>query len=283
MKRLWSAAPTLSTFLVVALPLSVPCVLSATDAHAAGRPAPAVRSVGQVPGHPLVLYPGREGTAAAYCPQGMKPTGGGATVESDLRSAVFFRKSAPDAAGNRWVVQAYNASDEVQTVHPRVICTTDSSITQRPEADVPLQPGESVHSAASCGNARYAVGGGFEAGSRTFVSISDSPDIRSWSAMAKYTDYSPDAPPSYLRTFVVCSDTEPVWRSGTTATLAVGEVGMATAECPAGQVPLSGGGAGSLDVLLTTSAPTATGWTVWAKNTGFDPHTLFASVMCAVP
>ncbi|MER6300525.1 hypothetical protein ABT247_13270 [Kitasatospora sp. NPDC001539] len=220
---------------------------------------------------------------AAYCPQGTKPTGGGASVDSDLRSAVYFRKSLPDPAGNRWVLQAYNASPDVQTVHPKVICSTDSTLSYEAAKETGIEPGETGYTAANCSNTRFVVGGGFEGGDRTFVSVSAFNNIRSWTVSMKYTDYSPDAPASFQRSVAVCSDTQPTVSFGTTVELAPGEVGNATAECPAGLVPISGGGDGGLDVLLTTSAPTATGWTVWAKNGAFDRRKLFTDVLCAAP
>ncbi|WP_369185423.1 hypothetical protein [Streptomyces sp. Y1] len=283
MQRTRRAARTISTFLAAALPLSVPCALTAPDARADGGPAPATRGVGQQPGHPAVLYSGQERTVAAYCPQGTKPTGGGASVDSDLRSAVYFRKSLPDPAGNRWVLLAYNASPDVQTVHPKVICSTDSTLTYEASKETPLEPGESGYTTANCSNTRFVVGGGFEGGDRTFVTSSGSLNGGAWAVRMKYTDYRPDAPPSFQRSVAVCSDTQPTWKFGTTVDLAPGEVGNATAECPAGQVPLSGDTHGGTDVLLTTSAPTATGWTAWAKNDGFDPRTLFVDVLCTTP
>ncbi|WP_380282012.1 hypothetical protein [Kitasatospora purpeofusca] len=237
----------------------------------------------QEPGHPIILYPGREGTAAAYCPQGTTPTGGGATVESDPLAPVFFRQSAPDPARNRWVVQAYNGSDQVQTVHPRVICTTDNTITYDVGPDSSIQPGD-FNSApgAGCGNSRYVVGGGVQAGPRTYVMWSDWANIRAWSVGAKYTDYDPDAPLSYVRGLAVCSDTQPTLEVGST-TVEAGAVGTAHAECPAGQVPTGGGGSIGLDALLNGSAPTATGWTVQGTNGSDGPRTLSASVFCTTP
>ncbi|MFE2413465.1 MULTISPECIES: hypothetical protein [unclassified Kitasatospora] len=282
MRRTRSTARTISTFLAAALPLSVPCALTAPHARADDKPAPATRGVGQQPGHPAVLYPGQERTVAAYCPQGTRPTGGGASVESDLRSAVYFRKSVPDPAGNRWVLQAYNASPDVQTVHPKVICSTDPTLTYETGNDERLEPGENGYSPSNCANNRFVAGGGFEGGDRTFVSASFS-NLRGWAAEMIYTNYSPDAPASFQRAVAVCSDTQPVWKFGTTVDLAPGEVGNATAECPSGQVPLGGDADSGLDVLLTTSAPTATGWTVWAKNGVFGPRKLSAAVLCTTP
>ncbi|MFB7668598.1 hypothetical protein ACFC1R_32545 [Kitasatospora sp. NPDC056138] len=237
----------------------------------------------QEPGHPIILYPGGEGTATAYCPQGTKPTGGGATVESDPLAAVFFRESAPNPARNRWQVQAYNGSNEVQTVHPRVICTTDSTITYNVGPDSSIQPGD-FNSApgAGCSNSQYVVGGGVQAGPRTFVMESSWANIRAWYAVAKYTDYDPDAPLSYVRGFAICSDRQPTLKVGSTK-LAAGAVGTAHAECPAGQVPTGGGGSIGLDALLNGSAPTATGWTVQGTNKADGPRTLDASVFCTTP
>ncbi|MGW4378718.1 hypothetical protein [Kitasatospora sp. NPDC004531] len=263
--------------LAAALPSAVP------HAHASGGPAAAPRSVGQTPGHPLVLFPGREGTVAAFCPEGTRPTGGGANIQSDFQSAVFVRKSELHPTANGWRVMVFNASPEVQTVHPHVICSTDGSLTVQNGAEVPLDPGEPVSGRASCDNTRFAVGGGFDAGPRTFVEGSTSGDIRSWNTQAKYTDFDPAAPPSYLRTFVICSDTEPVWKPSATVKLAPGAAGTAHAECPEGKVPLSGGGSAGEDAFLTTSDPTATGWTVWAKNTGLVERSLFATVLCTAP
>ncbi|MCX4778057.1 hypothetical protein [Streptomyces sp. NBC_01264] len=101
-----------------------------------------------------------------------------------------------------------------------------------PDRPVPRQTGHRG------GGSQHVVGGGFQAGPRTFASASD-------------------------------------WENGAT--------GTAHAECPAGQVPSGGGGSGSFDVLLTTSGPTETGWTVRAKNMGFAQNTLFASAMCTAP
>ncbi|MFE6050920.1 hypothetical protein ACFQ6N_09205 [Kitasatospora sp. NPDC056446] len=237
----------------------------------------------QEPGHPIILYPGGEGLATAYCPQGTTPTGGGAAVESDPLAPVFFRESAPDPARNRWQVRAYNGSNAVQTVHPRVICTTDSSITESVGPDSSIQPGD-FNSApeVGCGNSRFVVGGGVQAGPKTFIMESDWTSIRSWFAMAKYTDYSPDAPLSYVRAIAICSDNQPTLKVGSTK-LEAGTVGTAHAECPAGQVPTGGGGAIGLDGLLNGSAPTATGWTVQGTNQAEGPRTLNASVFCTTP
>lgn len=242
------------------------------------------RTVTQEPGHPTILYPGREGTAAAYCPQGTTPTGGGATVQTDPVSAVYLSESAP--VGNGWRVRAYNSTNGVQTLHPRVICTTDTTVTHQVGPDVTVQPGESAeYSTASCGS-QFTVGGGGQAGSMTFLSMLDvptAPMARSWQARAKYTVYDPDAPLSFVRALVSCSDTQPTYGFSGTLKLAVGAVGTAHAECPAGQVPTGGGASGSPGVLFNESSPTATGWTVRATNTDYDQRSLFATVLCTAP
>ncbi|MFI8240534.1 hypothetical protein ACIF83_25215 [Streptomyces sp. NPDC085866] len=52
-------------------------------------------------------------------------------METDPVSAVYLSESAP--VGNGWQVRAYNSTNEVQTLHPRVICTTDTSSPTRPD------------------------------------------------------------------------------------------------------------------------------------------------------
>ncbi|MFD8597581.1 hypothetical protein ACFV1L_21520 [Kitasatospora sp. NPDC059646] len=277
MRRFRTTALTAGAFLAAALPLAAP------SARADGASASAPRGVVQAPGHPLVLFPGREGTVAAFCPDGTTPTGGGATVESDLRSPVFVRRSELHPTANGWRVMVYNASPDVQTVHPHVVCSTDSSLTVQNGNEVALDPGEPVSGIASCDNTKFAVGGGFDAGTSTFAEDSSSGDIRSWSTAAKYTDYDPAAPPSYLRTSVICSDAQPSWQPSLIVKLAPGTAGTTHAECPGGQVPLSGGGTAGDNAFLTSSIPTATGWTVWAMNTGQDERTLLATVLCTAP
>ncbi|MGW5421251.1 hypothetical protein [Streptomyces sp. NPDC003943] len=269
-----TAALATTALLAAAVPAAAP--------HAwAEEPTPSNRTVTQEPGHPTILYPHRGGTAAAYCPEGTTPSGGGATVESDPESAVFLKDSFPD--GRRWVVRAFNESEEVQTLHPRVICTTDA-ITQLVGPDMPLEPGEPNNpSEISCGNDRFVVGGGAAAGDRTYLSATDSSDIRAWHARAKYTNFDPAAPLSYVRAFATCSDKEPTYKFSDTVKLEAGHVGVAHAECPAGLVPTGGGGSGGLDVLFNSSSPTATGWTVRATNTGFGQLSLYASVVCGAP
>jgi hypothetical protein len=206
MSRFRSTVLTTGALLAAVLPLTA---LTAAPVTRADTLLPAdTPTVTQEPGHPLILYPGRAGTAAAYCPQGTRPTGGGATVQKDPAAAVFLYESAP--LSNGWRVRAYNKSDEVHTVHPRVICTTDPSVTQQIGPDVPVQPGEGAeYSTAECG-AQYTVGGGGQAGNLTFLSMLDIPGYpmaRRWNARAKYTDFDPDAPPSFVRAVVTCADT----------------------------------------------------------------------------
>ncbi|MFE2284601.1 hypothetical protein ACFXDJ_10550 [Streptomyces sp. NPDC059443] len=265
-----------SALLAAALPVSGPY------AWAGGGPTSMIRTVTQEPGHPLLLYPGKEGTAAAVCPQGTKPTGGGAKVGNDSLAAVFFKESAPNLVRNSWQVRVYNSTNEVQTVHPRAVCSTDSTITYDVGRDSSIQPGDFNSASAGCDYPRYAVGGGVQAGPRSFVVWSGSANIRAWTVAAKYTDYSPEAPDSYVRALAVCSDSEPSFKT-VKVILAAGEVGTAHAECPAGQVPVGGGGLGGLDVLLTTTIPTDTGWTARAKNRSSDQRALFADVLCTTP
>ncbi|MFG2393522.1 hypothetical protein ACGFYF_32150 [Streptomyces lavendulae] len=269
----------------VALPAAAP------SAWADGGPSPAapgaaVRTVTQQVGHPAVMYPGRLYTVAAYCPQGTKPTGGGATVEDDPVSAVFIKDSYPDAVGNRWLVRAFNDSGKVQTLHPRVVCSTDPTIGYEVGPDKPLQPGEAANPGrANCGfgRTRFVVGGGIQAGDRTYASET-SVGNGEWVAQAKYTDFDPDAPLSFVRATAVCSATEATFKFSSTVRLAVGAVATVHVECPAGLVPIGGGGDASPDVLLNSSAPTATGWTVRATNKGFsDRDGVFATVACAAP
>lgn len=92
--------------------------------------------------------------------------------------------------------------------------------------------------------------------------------------------YDPDAPLSYVRALVSCSDTQPTYGSSSTLRPAAGAVATAHAECPAGQVPTGGGASGGPAVLFNESSPTATGWTVRATNTGYAEGALFATVMC---
>ncbi|MFG2125948.1 hypothetical protein [Streptomyces sp. NPDC048710] len=175
MRRFPTTALTTGALLAAALPVTVP------RAWADDAPPPAVRTVTQEPGHPTILYPGREGTAAAYCPQGTAATGGGATVQDDPASAVYLRDSAP--VGNGWQVRAYNSTNEVQTLHPRVICTTDTTVTHQAGPDVTVQQGEgSEYSTASCGS-QYTVGGGGQAGPMTYLNmliVPTSPMARQW-------------------------------------------------------------------------------------------------------
>ncbi|MFG2297718.1 hypothetical protein [Streptomyces sp. NPDC048603] len=281
MKYLRTAALTTTAMLATVLPVAAP---SAWAEDRATFNAP--RTVTQQPGHPLVLFPRRQGTVVAYCPQGTKPTGGGATVETDPVSAVYLTESMP-VDGNRWRVRVYNSSDEVHTVHPRVVCTTDPTITYQAGPDQPIQPGESAeYSTADCGS-QYTVGGGGQAGSMTFLSMLDvpgTPMARRWNARAKYTVYDPDAPLSYVRAHVSCSDSQPAYGFSRVLKLAPGAVGTVRAECPAGRVPTGGGASGSPVVLFNESGPTDTGWEVRATNTDFDAErNLFATVMCTAP
>lgn len=72
-------------------------------------------------------------------------------------------------------MRAYNSANKVQTLHPRVICTTDITITHRAGPDVALQPGESAeYSTAGCGS-QFTVGGGGQAGTMAFLSMLDVP------------------------------------------------------------------------------------------------------------
>lgn len=265
-----------SAFLAAALPVSGP------HAWAGGEPAPTAkaRTVTQEPGHPIILYPGRTAVAVAPCPQGTTPTGGGAKVGNDSLAAVFLSDVAPE--GNSWRVRAYNSTNEVQTVHPRVVCSTDSTITYDVGRDSSIQPGDFNSASAGCDYPRFAVGGGVQAGPRTYVMWTEFGSIRSWSVAAKYTDYSPDAPLSYVRALAVCSDSEPSLKLFK-VNLAGGEVGTAHVECPAGQVPTGGGAGSGYDVLLTTTIPTDTGWTVRAKNTSSAQRALSAQVFCTTP
>ncbi|MET8750276.1 hypothetical protein ABZW32_09315 [Streptomyces sp. NPDC004667] len=279
-------ATLLAAALSTALPAAAAPYARADGGTSSTRPGTAVRTVTQQVGHPAIMYPNRLYTVAAYCPQGTKPTGGGATVEDDPVSAVFLKDSYPDVAGNRWVVRAFNASGEVQTLHPRVVCSTDPSISYEVGADKPLQPGEAANpSRANCGfdRTRFVVGGGIEAGDRTYASET-SIGNGEWVAQAKYTDFDPDAPLSFVRATAVCSTTESDFRVSRTVQLAVGEVATVHVECPAGLVPIGGGGDASPDVLLNSSAPTPTGWTVRATNKGFsDRDGVFALAVCATP
>ncbi|MFH7597943.1 hypothetical protein WDV06_22965 [Streptomyces racemochromogenes] len=275
-----------ATLLAAALSTALPAAAPYARADGAGtsaRPGSAVRTVTQRVGHPAIMYPNRLYTVAAYCPQGTRPTGGGATVEQDPQSAVFIKDSYPDPADNGWVVRAFNASREVQTLHPLVVCSTDPSISYETGPDKPLQPGEPNNpSDASCGSGRtrFVVGGGIQAGDNTFASET-SIGNGVWTARAKYMNFDPDAPLSFVRATAVCSTTESGYRASRTVKLPVGEVATVHVECPAGQVPIGGGGDGSPDVLLNSSAPTPTGWTVRATNKGFsNDDGLFAMVVC---
>ncbi|MFF0432806.1 hypothetical protein ACFYU9_11345 [Streptomyces sp. NPDC004327] len=273
MPRFRTAALTAAALLAAA---AVPGAIPVAVAVAAAAPA----TVTQEPGHPAVMFPGRQVTVAAYCPEGMTPSGGGATVESDPESAVFLKDTFPD--GQRWVVRAVNYSDEVQTLHPRVICTTDS-VTTQVSPDVPLRPGESRSAPAYCDDNTFVVGGGGQGGDVTFLSGTLVYTVHGWQAKAKYTNGDPAAPPSFLRTKALCSRTQPTYGFSDTVRLDAGKVGTAHVECPPGLVPSGGGGSGGTDVLFNASAPTASGWTVRATNTGSAQGTLYASVVCTAP
>lgn len=282
-RRFRTAALTTSALCAVALPGSAPYASAHGEPAATAKTATTAttRGVTQQPGHPIILYPGRQGTAVAPCPEGTKPTGGGATLGFNPLGAVFFKESAP--SGNLWRVRVYNSTDEVLTVHPRVVCSTDATLTHQVGPDSPLEPGDPNNpSTARCGDSQYVVGGGFQAGDRTYASATTWSN-GNWTARAKYTNYDPDAPLSFVRAFISCSDTAAALASSGSVPVEAGEVGTAHAECPAGQVPSGGGGSGGIDVLLTTSGPTETGWTVRAKNTGSVRNTLFAETMCTAP
>ncbi|MER8047502.1 hypothetical protein [Streptomyces sp. NPDC094032] len=214
----------------------------------------------------------------------MKPMGGGATVEDDPVGAVLLRETAPEADRNRWRVRAYNSSTtQVSTLHPRVICSTDTTLAYVSGLDAPLRPGESNRSSTALCGSQFVVGGGFQAGDSTFVGQTDLAGIRAWSARANYRNFDPNAPLSFVRALAVCSDVQPAVNSSDTVNLAAGAVGTAHVECPQGKVPTGGGGTGGLDVLLNTSNMTETGWTVQAINTAPGPRTLVATVLCTAP
>ncbi|MEU8761074.1 hypothetical protein [Streptomyces sp. NPDC048659] len=286
MGRSSTAALTAATLLAAVLPAVLPAAAprafadpGPATALAAESAAPAARTITQQPGHPAIMYPGRAVTVAAYCPAGTKPTGGGAIVQSDPQSAVFIKESAP-VDENLWRVRAYNASDEVQTLHPRVVCSSETTLTTHAGPVSPLRPGESDDpSVAGCGGGQYVAGGGFEAGEFTYASQSVFDDDRRWTARAKNTGSTP----SSVRAFVVCSAFAPTLRS-VRMELRPGAVGTVSVDCPAGQVPTGGGVDGSLDTLLNSSGPTDTGWTVRATNTAVVPlGVVYASVVCSTP
>ncbi|GAA2800171.1 hypothetical protein [Streptomyces showdoensis] len=273
MGRFRTVALAATTMLTAALPAA------AVPAWAEGAPAPAARTIGQHPGHPAIMYPGRQVTVAAFCPAGTKATGGGATAESDPQSAVFIKESGP-VGETSWRVRAYNASDEVQTLHPRVICSSEPALEYHEGPSSPLRPGESDNpSEVGCGTEQFVAGGGFQAGDMTYASQSVYDNIRRWTARAKNTGSGP----SFVRALVVCSDVEPSLRSERME-LRPGAVGTVHVECPSGQVPTGGGVDGSLDTLLNSSGPTPTGWTVRVTNTAAVPlGVAYASVVCTTP
>jgi hypothetical protein len=64
--------------------------------------------------------------------------------------------------------------------------------------------------------------------------------------------------------------------------VAAASVASFTVACDTGLMPIGGGGyAGSKSVVVQTSSPTSTGWTVRFKNTGGKAHTVWVSAICA--
>ncbi|MEV7523917.1 hypothetical protein [Streptomyces sp. NPDC091371] len=87
-----------------------------------------------------------------------------------------------------------------------------------------------------------------------------------------------------MRALITCSNAKPTEGFSSTVRLARGQVATVHAECPAGHVLTGGGGSASPDVLFNSAAPTATGWTVRATNTGFDSRdNVWAMVLCTAP
>ncbi|KNB53733.1 hypothetical protein [Streptomyces caatingaensis] len=272
----------LPRFPVLAASTVLALALTATAAQGHGAPAPE-RGPGARAAHDqhfgprVTVPPGESARATVHCPRGEKPTGGGGAGSDGV-----FLTASTTHGGDDWTVRAYNSSEDTPgRLTPFVVCAPDGARFRGNGPQTALAPGVNGSVSNACPAGEVVTGGGWDTtGDRVFVTQgSATGDV--WTVRGANRAGDSQGPSVTL----LCSDRPHSQHLGRQVVLEPGRTASATVACPGGEVPTGGGGSARDDTFVSGSAgtPDGRGWETRATNTGTEPQTLFAQVICAAP
>ena len=207
-------------------------------------------------------------------------TGGGGSS----RDVVYLTDSYP-VSDSGWTVYAYNPDPEKpRTLQAWAICSSAVSPGSYREnfSTLPtdIAPGASDSATVTCPPGTVAISGGGSGPGIAYLTGSYPAARNTWEASAAN---HLGAKQRTLQARALCGP-EPggfVSSHGEPVSIASGQEKSASANCPSGFAPISGGGkiSGS-DTYLADSSPKGGGWTVYGFNAGSKKTALTAVVYC---
>ena len=263
---------------------------------APGVSAPGKTAPDQTPNRPAKAPPGYVRVVAVFtsatdvqtrgsvaCPAGTVVFGGGVFVSS---SNINININSSFPAGNGWVADVDNVSGGSVGFTVHAVCATQPKKYTIVASPLFTSPAESQAIGTVACPARTVVLGGGSLSSSGSVAVninSTLPEGNGWRVdQNTNTNFG-----TGFTVFAICGKKPRGYTVSSSAPVAnpAGNQTRAAVNCPAGQVPLSGGGrsnSSSPAVDLNTSAPLPSGWEVFEDNTsGFGDAAITALVICA--
>ncbi|WP_372410908.1 hypothetical protein [Streptomyces luteireticuli] len=256
--------------------------LTATAAQGHGTPAPehghGARAVHDLHfGSRVAVPPGGTARATVHCPHGETPTGGGGAGSDGVHLV-----ASTTHGGDDWTVRGFNGSDDAPgTLTPFVACAEHGARFGGNGPQTTLAPGVNGSVSNACPSGEVVTGGGWDTSDdRVFVTQGIATGDQ-WTVRGANRTGDGQGPSVTL----MCSDRPHSQHTGRQVLVKPGQTASATAVCPPDEVPTGGGGSARDDTFLSGSAATADdrGWETRATNTGTEPQTLYAQVICAAP
>ena len=239
---------------------------------------------------PVTAVNGRQTDAPVACPGTTKPVSGGAHVDSS--SPLVNLNSSYPVGRHSWKVRVNNLSGVDVTFEVYAVCIDRPSLDFTVNTSFVDNQAHRVQSARVGCATGVMVGGGVKSNSvKPKVSIhymgpDGAPGFQTaWVVLMN----NPTASPDGFTVYSICRKHAPDSAHvvvGSQIPNPAGTQTAASAQCEAGNVPLSGGGFSSATaptVSMSSSFPQGQGWSSSENNTSTRGETAQAAVICSGP
>ncbi|WP_370949626.1 hypothetical protein AB5J62_19305 [Amycolatopsis sp. cg5] len=226
---------------------------------------------------PLTLQPGNWYNAWAYCPEGMKATGGGESNPSGA-GTVTLRNTYPLADGSGWAVTVNNSGSTAVTFKVFTVCFRNLQSYQQTSIKKEVAPGATENLLVACPSGYRVLGGG---GTTDSLNVRMSTGITYGAPLWWQTSIrNDDGVPHTLVAVATCGIGVQNWRLivGPDQSVPPGQLGSSAVYCTDNTWIVGGGGAGWDRV--TDSFPDAQGWRTYVRSDSASPGSVNVSAIC---
>jgi hypothetical protein len=252
--------------------------------------APAAISAKAPPGYAVVTGgttsapTGTQTRGTATCPAGTVPWGGGAVISG---SNINLNLNSSFPSGSAWVADVNNVSGSTGLFNVYVVCAVAPRKYTVVESSAFTSPADGqAEGTVSCPANTVVLGGGSLSNSGS-VAVNLNSTLPNASTSWRADQNTNTSTSSTFEVFAICGKQRRKWAivSGSSVPNPPSSQTLATVTCPAGTVPLSGGGyssSASPAVDLNSTAPISHGWEVYEDNTsGAGTPDIQAWAVCA--